>query len=418
MPSPVCDGMAQAMIWGEAEKMKTRKHNAYLIWPVIGCLLATLFTGCSSTREFVNTYADQALNPEDISRVALVVDDNRVTEKHNLLFADTFLKTARAKKHLRLTRDNYILKDTLSKSGVSKDTDAYLEIALTHCYAGNQSDHFPTSVGAVAKLVDTKTHKTLWHINYAYASPKGGASAPPVEEAMHRVAGKILEAVPLAPEKPMYAAYTLDSKVKADILPPAPKKVVKNADSQQPLKTRFSDADGKKTVAAVGEPKGIAPPTPRHPAGAFMIHVASVKNRNLAEQFIDRQPADGTVRLSTVVQLNPEKPWYRLLVGRFQTLDEARRHVQAMQQKGRSGAYAKPMKLPFSLLVSSDRPLEPSRKIVEALRKIDYMAYLSPSARAAKTFDVLVGAYESRKEADARAQLLVSNGIPVEVISP
>ncbi len=153
-------------------------------------------------------------------------------------------------------------------------------------------------------------------------------------------------------------------------------------------------------------------------AGAYMIHVASVKKRHLAEQFINIQPTDGTIRLSTTVQLNPDKPWYRLLVGRFRTPDESRQYIQVMKQNGRPGAYAKPMKLPYSLMISSGRPFEPSQKIVEALRKIDYMAYLAPSTSAANAYDVLVGAYVNKKEADKRAQLLLTNGIPVNVITP
>ncbi len=394
--------------------MRTSLYHKYFIWPIIGLILAALFIGCSATQEYVNTYTDPALNPKDVSKVTLVVDDQRVTETYNLLFAGAFLKTALAKKRFPLLSDNYIIKDTLSESAAPKNSNAYLEIALTHCYPGNQTDHFPTSVGAMAKLVDTKSHKTLWHMHYAYASPQGGASAPSVEEVMHQVADKIIAAVPLAPEKPTYAAYALDAIAGGDIAPPIPKKAAKSTDFRQPLKKRFSGFEKKAPAAA----QGIAAPTPRQKAGGFMIHVASVKNRDLAEQFIDKQPTDGTVRLSTVVQLNPEKPWYRLLVGRFQTMEAARQHIQSMKQKGGSGAYAKPMKLPYSLLISAERPLAPSRKIVEALRKIDYMAYLSPSAAAEKTFDVLVGAYASRKEADSRAQLLLTNGIPVKVVNP
>jgi hypothetical protein len=202
--------------------------------------------------------------------------------------------------------------------------------------------------------------------------------------------------------------------VKTDAPPLGTQAETKNTHLPQGLKARFSDSGENRRIVE----ESVAPPTRMPYSGAYMIHVASVKDRRLAEQFIEIQPADGSVRLSATVQLNPEKPWYRLLVGRFQTQDEARGYIQAMKQNGWSGAYVKPMKLPFSLRISSSRPWEPSRKIVDALRKIDYMAYLAPSTTAAKTFDVLVGAYGSRKEADSRAQLLLANGIPVEVLSP
>ena len=407
---------------------------------VAGLLLLTMTAGCAP-KVYVDTYTDQALNPEAIKVVAIVVDDNRVTEKYNLLFADTFLRTATAKKNFPLAHKDYILKEKLSGSDTSKNADAYLEIALTHCYPGNQSQNFPTSVGAVAKLVDTKTRNVLWRMNYAYASPKGGPSAPMIEEVMHRVSDKMVDAVPLAPEKTRYAAYALDPSDRSTDRKDALDTDAGIAGASQPLKARFSGSRLKQPEAAPGADKVLSPvkdapsqtkrsirlnTTPgrlntspgRQSAGAYMIHVASVKKRHLAEQFINMQPTDGTIRLSTTVLLNPAKPWYRLLVGRFRTPDESRQYIQAMKQNGRPGAYAKPMKLPYSLMISSGRPFEPSQKIVEALRKIDYMAYLAPSTSAANAYDVLVGAYENKKEADKRAQLLLTNGIPVNVITP
>lgn len=411
-----------------------------IVYKVItGLLMLTMAAGCAP-KVYVDTYTDQALNPEAIKLVAIVVDDNPVTEKYNLLFADTFLRTAKAKKNFPLAHRDYILKEKLSGSDTSKNADAYLEIALTHCYPGNQSRNFPTSVGAVAKLVDMKTRNVLWRMNYAYASPKGGPSAPMIEEVMHRVSEKMVDAVPLAPEKTRYAAYALDPSDRSTDRKDALDTDAGIAGASQPLKARFSGSRLKQPEAAPGSDKVLSPvkdtlsrterirlnTTPgrlnttlgRQSAGAYMIHVASVKKRHLAEQFINMQPTDGTIRLSTTVQLNPDKPWYRLLVGRFRTSDESRQYIQVMKQNGRPGAYAKPMKLPYSLMISSGRPYEPSQKIVEALRKIDYMAYLAPSTSAANAYDVLVGAYVNKKEADKRAQLLLTNGIPVNVITP
>jgi septal ring-binding cell division protein DamX len=399
---------------------------------IAGLLMLSMIGGCAA-KTYVDIYADPTLNPLNIKTVTIVVDDIRVTEQYNLLFADTFLKTAMAKKHFPLARKNYILKEKLSGPEPSENADAYLEIALTHCYPGNRSQNFPTSVGAVAKLVDTKTRNVLWRMNYAYASPKSGTSAPMVEEVMHRVSDKIIDAVPLAPEKPGYAAYTVDPGVQGDVRMDAPVPDAEISDKSPSLKARLSGARLKRPETASGADKAHSTQkegpsqtkrigsdtTPRRQsAGAYMIHVASVKKRHLAEQFINMQPTDGTVRLSTTVQLNPDRPWYRLLVGRFRTPDESRQYIQAMKQNGRPDAYAKPMKLPYSLMISSGRPFEPSQKIVEALRKIDYMAYLAPSPSAAHAYDVLVGAYENRKEADKRAQLLLTNGIPVEVVAP
>jgi len=401
---------------------------------IAGLLMIAMSAGCAA-KVYVDTYADQALNPEAIKAIALVVDDVRVTEKYNLLFADTFLKTAMAKKDFPLARTDYILKKKLPGSDSMGKADTYLEIALTHCYPGSRSQNFPTSVGAVAKLVDRKTQNVLWRINYAYASPKGGKSAPMIEEVMNRVSRKIVDAIPpLGPEKSRYAAYSLAPNERNAGKNEVTVTGAGTTAASNPLITRLSGSrskrpetpsGGDKTLSSIKDsssqterPISINTTAGRQPAGAYMIHVASVKKRHLAEQFVDMQPTDGTLRLSTTVQLNPDKPWYRLLVGRFRTPDESRQYIQTMKQNGRPGAYAKSMKLPYSLMISSGRPFESSQKIVEALRKIDYMAYLTPSMRAANAYDVLVGAYENKKEADKRAQLLLTNGIPVKVITP
>ena len=375
-------------------KAKSRSNGRCLAW---GLLLFTFLIsgiGCSP-KTYISTYSKDEFNPQHFKKVTIVVDDIRGNKQNNLLFAETFLKTALEKKKFSLSGENYVLKENLPASETLPDGNAYLEITLTHCYPGNQSQNFPTSIGAVAKVVEPKTDKMLWHINYAYASPKRGPSAPMIEDVMHIVAERIIESIPLENEGPKIAAYTLPKGVQNEISAPLINSgTIQTTRSIQPQPTGFHKTDQKVPMKAstprrvfginpVKTPsldlaKRLAKVSAVHPSSPYLIHVASVKQRRLAEQFIDTKTDDGTVRLSCLVKLNPDKPWYRLLIGRFKDPDESRSFIQALKHKDKTGKYAKPLKLPYSLLISSKRPLEPSQKIVEALRKIDYMAYLSP----------------------------------------
>ena len=56
--------------------------------------------------------------------------------------------------------------------------------------------------------------------------------------------------------------------------------------------------------------------------------------------------------------------------------------------------------------------------MVAALRKKHLLAYLSPSAGKAETYDVLIEAYWSEKEAAGKAKILLQKGISAKIISP
>ena len=394
----------------------------------LGLLVAAVLvggTGCSP-KTYISTYSADGFDPQYIKNVTLVVDDIRVDKQHSLLFAETFLKTALEMKKLPLARNHYVLKENLPKSEAVPGGTAYLEIALTHCYPGAQSQNFPTSVGAVARVVEPKTDKMLWNINYAYASPGRGPSAPMIEEVMHSVAEKIIESIPLENAGPKIAAYTPPKSVRKEVSAPVPNREKITTGSPRTDPKIPIEAPKPRRVFGIdsGKPaepdlvKRLASVSMGHASSPYLIHVASVRQKHLAERFIDTKTGDGTVRLSNLVTLNPDKPWYRLLIGRFKDPDESRSYVQALMPKDKIGGYAKPLKLPYSLLISSKRPLESSQKIVGALRKIDYMAYLSPSGESVNTYNVLVGAYGTENEAKERAELLLSNGIQVKIISP
>jgi hypothetical protein len=161
-------------------------------------------------------------------------------------------------------------------------------------------------------------------------------------------------------------------------------------------------------------------PDPNYAAyhdGAYVIHIASVRKKPMAAEFADKDSTDGTLRICAKMDTDPEKLWYRLMIGRFSTLEASQSYIDLLKTRGDINGYAKPMKLPYSLLISSGHPLDPSRKIVGILRQIEYLAYLSPSIKAPDTYDVFVGAFRTEEEAGERARLLVKNGIPVRVVA-
>ena len=435
------------------EKADMRNLGATLRNFLFAILLPALFLiiiyGCAP-KIYLSSYSDPKFNFSEIKKVAIVLEKSNVTLRANLLFAEIFTQTALQRKKFFLVRGDYFLEDEISKPDLCTGADAFLKISLTHYYSGYRTRFLPTSIGAYAKLVETAPGKTVWNMNYAYSSSKTGPSAPMIEEVMKIVVKKLIDSVPLKYTVPSLTTLEERKDVLHKVITPPPKKVseVEKDYSKEIAALRSEFADLKEKVASLDEKiadleeKVASLDEKRVPeiklkrsasdeeepvltesltpfkSGPYVIHVSSVQNRYFAEEFLDRKTTDGTIRLAKLVNLQSKGRWHRLLIGRFKSLDACRSYIRKSKQSGEIEKYARPVKLPFSLLISSRQALVPSQKMVQALRKKHLSAYLSPSAGKAETYDVLIGAYGSEREAARKAKILLQKGISAKIISP
>ena len=100
----------------EDDFMKTIKLNRKLpLFIVISAILGSVCCSCSS-KTYVSTYTNREFNPQTVTKMALVLEDVRVTDKYNIIFAHTFIRAVLEKDKFKLASDTYILKETLPEA--------------------------------------------------------------------------------------------------------------------------------------------------------------------------------------------------------------------------------------------------------------------------------------------------------------
>jgi hypothetical protein len=367
----------------EKADMKNPQTSRNLLFAVLLPALSLMIIYGCTPKICVSSYSDPEFDFDEIKKVVVVVPKN--SKANGLLFAEIFTQTALERKKFFLIRKNYIPKKEISKPELRTEADAFLEIAVTHAYLGSRTYFFHTSIGTYAKLVELGTDKMLWNMNYTYKSAETGPSAPAIEEVMKIVVGKMIDAVPLKYTVPV---LTVTEEPEGE----EPEDIAPEVILEQP-----APAEKKFTIVEHVVPFKSDP---------YLIHAASVRvqRRDIAEEFIDKKTDDGAIRLAILVDLGSKGLWYRLMIGRFKSLDACQSYLENLEQSPEIHKDAHPVKLPFSLSISSGQGLIPSRRIVNALRRKHFLATLFPSAGKAEIYDVLFGAYESEEEAAIQAK--------------
>lgn len=399
---------------------------------LLPAILLIVVYGCAP-KAYLSSYSDRKFNPTEIKTVTIVLDN---ANANNVLFAEIFTQIALERRKFFLARKDHIMQREMKKQDLRFVPDAFLKISLVSCHSGRRTYYYPTSVSAYAKLFEARTGRIIWKMNYAYESAKGGAYAPMIEEVMKIVAEKLIDSVPLTYTVPSVTALEKLRNVLPNVTEPSPKKILEAEKdySKEVTALRSEIADLKEKMASQDEKRvseiklgksdsgkqqlDLLESLTPFKNGPFLIHVSSVQKSDVAEKFVDRKTNDGTIHLATLVTLPKKGRWYRLLVGRFKTLNAAGSHIQKLKQSGVIGGYARPVKLPFTLLISTGQSLVSSQRKIQALRNKHLLAYLSPSAGNSETYDILLGAYGSEKEATQCAKIALKNGISAKTVCP
>ncbi len=365
------------------ERVSLQTSRNFLFAILLPALSLMIFYGCAP-KVYVSSYADPKFDFDEIKTVVVVPQNSRTND---LLFAEIFTQTAIERKKFFLSRKDYVLKKEISKSELRTETDAFLEIAVTHAYLGNRTRFFPTSIGAYAKLIEPETNKMLWNMNYTYSSAETGPSAPAIEKVMKIVAMKIINDVPLKYTVPVLTVTEEPEDIAPEVVTEEPEDIAPEVVLEQP-----APVEKKFTIVEYVIPFKTIP---------YLIHTASVRvqRSDSAEKFINKKTDNRTIRLATLVDLGSKGLWYRLMIGRFKSLDASQSYLENLEQSYDIDKDARPVKLPFSLLISSGQGLTPSQKIIDALKRKHFLATLFPSAGEAETYDIILGAYESKEEA-------------------
>jgi cell division septation protein DedD len=144
--------------------------------------------------------------------------------------------------------------------------------------------------------------------------------APPKTEAQEPLPLELAEVKPPAEEQAPAPEVTVE-----------PEEVI-----EEPDREAETVASAEREYASVQE---IPPGKKMPPVGAFRINVASFRQKQSADRYVEELKKKGIDAFSWEVNLGEKGRWYRVSVGGFPTLDEAKNYVKELRQKGIPDTY-------------------------------------------------------------------------------
>lgn len=212
------------------------------------------------------------------------------------------------------------------------------------------------------------------------------------EEELARLRSEVLEAQKVAAERAAalreVEAETLEPEKKPEPPPPEPPKVLKPT------------------------PGGLS----KRP---YVVHTSSYKSLELAVKEARRLEEKGLNAYVSEADLGAKGRWWRVLIDRFPTVEEARAFAGKAKERAKL-SYAAPMKLPFSVALEAYASPEQLVEAKTALEKKGFHPYvveqLGPDG--SKVYRLRLGAYAKQGEADETAQKASKAGAASAVVTP
>jgi cell division septation protein DedD len=122
----------------------------------------------------------------------------------------------------------------------------------------------------------------------------------------------------------------------AEVKPPAEEAPAPVVTAEPEEVVKEPDTEAETVVSAVSEE---SPAQEIPPVGAFTINMASFKQKQSADRYVEKLKKLGIDAFSWEVNLPEKGRWYRVSAGGFSTLEEAKNYVKELRQKGISDTY-------------------------------------------------------------------------------
>jgi cell division protein FtsN len=116
----------------------------------------------------------------------------------------------------------------------------------------------------------------------------------------------------------------------------------------------------------------------------------------------------GDTAFTSPVDLSEKGKWYRVYVGNYSTLAEAK--IAAAGLKNRKFRYVHIAKKPVTVQVGHPASKSEAQKLKSRLKSKGYLAYSLPAVSGKNRTRVLIGAFESRAAAANLAEQLKKDG--------
>ena len=194
---------------------------------------------------------------------------------------------------------------------------------------------------------------------------------------------------------------------------PKPKKPAAAASKPSPaVKTQKTAADSKtKKPNAASQKK--KPLTPQIKPLPYTIQVSAYRDPQTSNRVAGKLITGGDPAFTSPVDLSEKGKWYRIYVGNYTTLTEAK--IAAAGLKNRKFRYVHIAKKPYTVQVGLSVSKSEAQELKSKLKTKGYLAYSLPAKSGQNLTRVLIGAYESRAAAANLVEQLKKDGFNSKV---
>jgi cell division septation protein DedD len=171
---------------------------------------------------------------------------------------------------------------------------------------------------------------------------------------------------------------------------------------------------------AAPKPPRVLPPRPGGPGREpYVVHTASYRTRRQALQGASRWAKEGYLAYTARAELGPKGTWYRILIDRFPSVGEARSFARQLKRLHKI-RYAAPMKLPYSVDLEAYATMDEVRQARSELERQGIYPYVVEEVGpdGSTFYRLRVGAYKTRREAEAAARQAARAGAESAVVTP
>ncbi|MEW5908731.1 MAG: SPOR domain-containing protein [Thermodesulfobacteriota bacterium] len=140
------------------------------------------------------------------------------------------------------------------------------------------------------------------------------------------------------------------------------------------------------------------------PEYSYSVLVGSFRNQITADRIMAGYRNKGYSAYEVKKELKNKGTWFRVLVGYFESIEEAREFILSEHLED-----AVPVKTKYANLIGTFPSQEAVREKIQRLSGLGYTPYLIQNSRG--ECRLYIGAFENRREAEAQAAMLASSGI-------
>ncbi len=302
-------------------------------------------------------------------------------------------------------------------------------LAAAYAAVGNFESAIDIQKKAIQKLMlankNSEVPKYLAHLN-SYKSQQSlvidYAAGPQTAAAQNE---EILLKAPTQ-EKPLPAASpakaeaeTKTQKTLAAVKAPKPtatptakKTAATPAKPSPPAKKQKAAAAVKYPTPTIAPAAGKTAAAPVKPL-PYTIQVSAFQDPQRSNQVARKLSTNGDPAFTSPVDLSGKGKWYRVYIGNYMTLEEAR--TAADDLKRRRFRYVNVSKKPYTVQVGAPISRADAQKVKSRLQAKGYFSYSLPAANHPNRIRILVGAYESQEAATGLVQQLQKDGFAPKV---